>query len=304
MKKIGSFLACLCLIWCLAAPAAAASTASASRQALKINGSVVSCTAYTIGGYNYYKLRDVAQLLTTTTAKFSVGVVGASRTISVTTGASYTSVGGELSAAAGTSVTYAKSDWKLLVDNGGVSCSIYKINGNNYFKIRDLGNALGFDVDYDQTDDTVAVATPAAVPYDPDLVFSTKGTDGNTWTDACFLGHKLTMINYWAYWCGPCCRELPDLQKLSDNYASRGLQVLGMFDASYSSDVQSNLAKLKELNVTYPSLYFQSAFDKYMNSGYLPTTIFVNRSGKVLGQVYTGSRSYSSWSSIVEGLLS
>jgi hypothetical protein len=40
-----------------------------------------------------------------------------------------------------------------------------------------------------------------------------------------------------------------------------------------------------------------------MNTGYIPTTIFVDSSGKVLDSAYVGSRDYASWAAIIDGYL-
>ncbi len=40
--------------------------------------------------------------------------------------------------------------------------------------------------------------------------------------------NKVVVVNIWATWCGPCRQEMPDLVKLSQEYKSRGLVVLGL----------------------------------------------------------------------------
>lgn len=51
------------------------------------------------------------------------------------------------------------SSQKVYVDNQEVSIEAYNISGNNYFKLRDLGDALGFSVDYDERSNAVMVNT-------------------------------------------------------------------------------------------------------------------------------------------------
>ncbi len=145
--------------------------------------------------------------------------------------------------------------------------------------------------------------SPADAPAEswaPDLVFSTTDADGTEWTDACFAGAKLTMLNAWAYWCGPCVGELPGLQQLSEDYAEKGLQLLGVTD---EVDFEQSVAKMKELGVTYPCLVADEALTEATYTGYVPTTLFVDQNGKVLGGAYVGSRSYEDWAKIVEGYL-
>ena len=298
MKKTISLLLALCMVLSVSVSAFGAQSASLSRQTVRVDGVSAACAAYNIGGSNYFKLRDIAMLLRTTDAEFSVDFNSRAMTVSVVTGAAYSPVGGELGSAASVASRTASS-WKLLVDGKAVSCEVYNIGGNNYFKIRDLGGAIGFGVDYDKSADAVLITTSGS-SYSPDISFSTTDTAGKTWTDACFKTHKLTMINLWSYWCGPCCSELPELQKLSENYSSRGLQVLGLV---IGADADSDAAKMKELGITYPSLIYTPAFGTYINTGYYPNTIFVDQNGKVLGSAYAGARSYNQWSSIVEDLM-
>src|SRR5258708_6466759 len=47
---------------------------------------------------------------------------------------------------------------------------------------------------------------------------------------------KLTLVNFWATWCGPCKRELPDLEAMSKELAPRGLRIIGV-----STDRGSNV---------------------------------------------------------------
>ena len=158
------------------------------------------------------------------------------------------------------------------------------------------------------SEDTAAADDPAVLdlPADetedwaPDIRFTTLDEKGNEWTDACFRDAKLTMINYWAYWCGPCVSEMPDLQKLSEDYAERGLQILGISD---KENEEENVYVLEQLGVTYPCLRYTADFDLYLNTGYIPDTVFVDENGKVVSKVYVGSSSYKEWAAIIERLL-
>lgn len=151
-------------------------------------------------------------------------------------------------------------------------------------------------------DEAPAADAPAADSADwaPDISFATVDMNGNPWTDACFAEHRLTVINLWAYWCGPCVGEMPDLQKLSQDYASSDVQFLGLYD---EYDEESDAATVNELGVTYPCLRYTADFDAYMNTGYIPVTIFVDGAGKVLGEAYIGSKSYDDWAAVIDGYL-
>ena len=135
---------------------------------------------------------------------------------------------------------------------------------------------------------------------EPDIRFLTTDFDGNGWDETCFFENKITMINLWAYWCGPCVGELPDLEKLNKDYADKGLQIIGI---SLKEEEAENRETVKELGITYPNLFYTEEFDEYMDTGYYPTTIFVDNEGHVLGNAAIGSREYKDWAKIIEDLL-
>ena len=158
--------------------------------------------------------------------------------------------------------------------------------------------ALGFPVELPE--ETTPKPEPKPEKWDPDIRFCTEDDRGNEWTEECFRDAKLTMINFWAYWCSPCVGELPDLQELSEDYEDRGLQVLGISFEEYEED---NVETMIELGVTYPCLRYTSDFDPWLNTGYIPTTIFVDSNGHVVGEVYVGGRSYGAWTVVIDELL-
>ena len=99
---------------------------------------------------NYVKLRDVAHVLNSTPAKFSVGYDG---TISITTGEAYTSNGSEMSTPYSGDRAYKPGPGAVKVNGADVSLDAIVLTDDNggaytYFKLRDLGAALGFKVDW------------------------------------------------------------------------------------------------------------------------------------------------------------
>lgn len=138
------------------------------------------------------------------------------------------------------------------------------------------------------------------------VTFSTTDRDGNAFNDSLFADHDLTLINFWEPWCGPCVSEIPDLQKLYDDYADLDLLIIGVYSEEYMEDDVDTI--LSDSGVTYPILRYTSDFDKYQ-TGYVPTTILVDRQGNIIdtGNSYegldstliVGSRSYSDWEDII-----
>ncbi len=132
--------------------------------------------------------------------------------------------------------------------------------------------------------------------------FSTTDREGKEWTEKSLEGKKLTMINFWAPWCGPCVGEMPDLNKLYENYKDDGLLILGIYGVDNSSTDEEVAATIKDTGVTYPNLRYCPEFSALMTD-YFPTTVFIDENGKILGEPVIGARSYDEWVEIIEEIL-
>ena len=128
-----------------------------SPQTLTVDGVVRAAEAYNINGENYFKLRDVAMLLSGSPAAFSVDYDAESNTVTLETGKVYSPVGGELVPGADRSGSLAVSTQILTIDGAERSLCAYNLAGNNFFRIVDLGEAMGFDVRFEADSNTVAL---------------------------------------------------------------------------------------------------------------------------------------------------
>ncbi|MBQ7624610.1 MAG: hypothetical protein IJS65_04990 [Clostridia bacterium] len=163
MKKAVLFTVVLALLLSLSVPVFAFS-AQISAQKLSVNGKETACEKYNIDGSNYFKLRDLAQLLNGTGSQFEVGWDAAKGVVSVTTNHAYTTPNGhELEVGADKSST-AKVSAQTIMINGAVrtDLTVYNIGGSNFFKLREMGDALGFDVGYDSGTNTATVKSKTA----------------------------------------------------------------------------------------------------------------------------------------------
>ncbi len=132
-----------------------------SAQKMVCNGESVSLQAYNIDGYNYLKLRDIAALMASTGSKFSIQVIdnATKKEVYCVLGGSYTKVADDLKTGTDQSKTCVASSWAFYVDGEYKSVYVYNIGGYNYFKLRDLGDALEFDVDYSATTNTAIISS-------------------------------------------------------------------------------------------------------------------------------------------------
>jgi len=136
-----------------------------------VNGNNVAFDAYTINENNYFKLRDLAFVLWGTKKQFSVEWDGINNAISLSRGEPYTMVGGELDIKTGGDKTAYPTNSTIFLDGQEVRFTAYTIDGNNYFKLRDVGEAFNFGVNWDGLNNTILVNTNRG--YTPD---AEKGT--------------------------------------------------------------------------------------------------------------------------------
>lgn len=143
--------------------------------------------------------------------------------------------------------------------------------------------------------------------------FTAIDLNGKTVTEDIFKGKKLTMINIWATFCGPCIKEMPDLEILSKEYADKDFQIIGIVcDVSYVSGgyndslYQDALNIVQSTGVTYKNLLPSKSLDliKLNEVFSVPETIFVDENGEIVGQNFVGSRSLESWKTIVDSVFS
>lgn len=132
--------------------------------------------------------------------------------------------------------------------------------------------------------------------------------------ESLFKGHKVTMINIWATFCGPCIDEMPDLGQLSADYKDKGLQIVGivsdvMPQKSGSFDAHQLLSVrllTQQLQADYIHLLPSSDLYKAVlgSTSVVPTTYFVDENGKVIGDPVLGSKSREAWSKVFDTVLS
>ncbi|WP_409346097.1 hypothetical protein [Paenibacillus sp. MBLB4367] len=137
---------------------AAALTAIKTASKVTVDGVVKSFDAYTINGNNYFKLRDIAYILSGTTRRFEVTWDGEKNAISLFSGKPYTVIGGEMTLTTGDRTKSAiLSTSKVYLEGKEIKLTAYTIDGNNYFKLRDLGSTFDFYVGWDGNNNTVEI---------------------------------------------------------------------------------------------------------------------------------------------------
>lgn len=114
---------------------------------------------------------------------------------------------------------------------------------------------------------------------------------GNTHTLVDYKG-KVIFLNFWATWCGPCRNEMPEIQKLYEEYSSQGedaeVVILGAAapDMGQEGSVEEIAAFMEENGYSYPVLMDETweMFNWYGISAF-PTTFMIDRDGNIYGYV-------------------
>ncbi len=121
---------------------------------------------------------------------------------------------------------------------------------------------------------------------DPAPPFSARTLDGTSVGSADLRGAPY-MLNVWATWCGPCRREMPELQELHDTYADRGFRVVGVSVDTRSAGAQIQTF-IDDLGIGFPIYHDPSSaiLDAYFLPG-LPGTFLVDAEG-VIVRKWTG----------------
>ncbi len=136
--------------------------------------------------------------------------------------------------------------------------------------------------------------------WDPDISFNTLDSDGQRWTDVDFKDGKLTMIYYWSYKYSRCVSELEELEDLYSYYRRKGLRI---WLISERENEEGNEEAMVRKDVSFPCLRYVYAFDDYLDTGSIPTTIFVNSDGEVVGKIYRGNKDFDAWADIIDSLM-
>lgn len=133
-------------------------TAPVSKHRVVLDNSPVTLGAYTIDSRNYFKLRDLAYILSGTKAQFNVTWNEAERRIDLTDGQAYTPVGGEGAALkAGSSKPASFQTSTVYLDGKPIDLISFNIGGNNYVQLRDVSRYLDFSVDWDSATSSILI---------------------------------------------------------------------------------------------------------------------------------------------------
>ncbi|RIX54077.1 TlpA family protein disulfide reductase [Paenibacillus nanensis] len=114
-------------------------------------------------------------------------------------------------------------------------------------------------------------------------------------------GEKLTFVNFWASWCGPCELEAPDLQKLHENYGDR-MTLLGVNATKFDKE-RAARQFVEEHGFTFPILMDRPGdVTELYKVNTFPTSFLIDSEG-VIRERINGVITYEEWERILDKYL-
>jgi cytochrome c biogenesis protein CcmG/thiol:disulfide interchange protein DsbE len=146
----------------------------------------------------------------------------------------------------------------------------------------------------------LALASPSWGANKPAPDFTLKDVlQGKDYSLSQFRG-KVVMINFFTFFCGPCREEMPDLNKINNEFKGQGLQTLGI---ALSSDPTQIRFLVKQLGLEYPVLSgSDKVSDAYGSVAVVPTTFIIDKSGNIVHKI-EGTRKKDEFIRLIRPLL-
>ena len=115
-----------------------------------------------------------------------------------------------------------------------------------------------------------------------------KSLDGSTFKLADYKG-KVVVVNFWATWCIPCKKEMPELVKLQEMHKDKGFEIIGV-DADENDDAKSIKAFGEKMGLNYKlaqsEMDFYDEFRKISKKEGIPQSFIIDREGRLNGAFF------------------
>ena len=154
---------------------------------------------------------------------------------------------------------------------------------------------------------TTAGAPVAAVPLPQGLRETALQTIDGESLKLSDYADKVVVLNIWATWCGPCRLEMPELVKISNEYKSRGLVVLGLATTyNEHNDTQHVKDFVRSQNVPYKIIWDDGTLaaplvEAVQARSVIPQSFVIDRGGRIVKH-FSGFNAYSTPASMRQAI--
>ena len=138
--------------------------------------------------------------------------------------------------------------------------------------------------------------------------FETTDLAGNpVKSEELFSPYKLTMINLWGTFCGPCIQEMPGLETLYQTMKVRNVNVIGVVVDISGPDDTGLIEEAGDIidmtGVKYMNLLPWDDIDAVLPATAIPTTYFVDAQGRIVGRPAVGARSTAAYEGLIDSAM-
>lgn len=123
--------------------------------------------------------------------------------------------------------------------------------------------------------------------------FEAEDFKGNKISNKMFKKNSVTVMSFWFNGCSACIGEMQDLEQLNNELKAKGGAVVGVsVEGSDDNEFKEAKAIMEKKKATFTNIRITSgqAMADYINEIYaFPTTVFVNREGRIIGEPLTGT---------------
>jgi thiol-disulfide isomerase/thioredoxin len=135
--------------------------------------------------------------------------------------------------------------------------------------------------------------------------FKAKDLSGEDVDSSLFASNKVTMVNIWGTFCGPCIDEMPDLAAMNKDMPE-GAAIVGLVcDAVDNETIDLAKEIVGKTGVGYRNIIPDEALTKYLNDQItaVPTTLFIDSHGHIVGDAIIGSQDAETYMDAIRSLL-
>lgn len=145
------------------------------------------------------------------------------------------------------------------------------------------------NVSVDASNQTSTETKKSNYPPAPSAIMQAdiKDLDGNTFKLEDKKG-KVILVNLWAIWCGPCVAEMPEFERMQEEYKDKGFEVIGLNTGTEDGEEEpaeniKSFVERKKINyrMAYGDDKIFSEFDKKTRIGGIPQTMVITRDGQM-----------------------